>query len=94
MDKVAERLRLWITNEPTIQRNSIDTVIERILLWLLRHLVPVLLMALVINLIILCASTVEATMSPWFWLKDPVSVVAAYLICKSLRGCRIIDAKH
>ena len=93
MKKQIEKLRQWIADEPTdseIQKNSIDTAVESALSWwLLHNLVPVLLMALAIDLTIMFTVPVEVTMSRWFWVKDPVSIGVAYLICKLFNSvCR------
>lgn len=92
MEKQIEKLRQWIADEPTdseIQENSIDTAVESALSWLLHNLVPVLLMALTINLTIMFTSPMEVAMSRWFWLKTPLSIAVAYLICKFFKSiCR------
>lgn len=72
-----------------IQENSIDTAVESALSWLLHNLVTVLLIALAIDLTIMFTVPVEVTMSRWFWVKDPVSIGVAYLICKLFKSvCR------
>lgn len=87
-----EKLRQRIAEEPTescTQKKPLDIAIERVLHRLLRYLVPVLLTALVIDLTILFASPVEYAMSRWFWLKGPISIIVAYLICKLFKPlCR------
>lgn len=92
MKKQIEKLRQWIADEPTdseIQENSIDTAVESALSWLLHNLVPVLLMALAIDLTIMFTVPVDVTMSRWFWIKAPVSIAVAYLICKLFKSvCR------
>lgn len=85
MKKQIEKLRQWIADEPTdseIQENSIDTAVKSALSWLLHNLVPVLLIALAIDLTIMFTVPVEVAMSRWFWLKGPISIIVAYLISK------------
>lgn len=85
MKKQIEEILQWIAEEPVEQepqKTSIDLAVERALFWLLNNLVPVLLIALAIDLIIMFTLPVEAAMSRWFWIKDPVSIGVAYLMCK------------
>lgn len=92
MKKQIEKIQQWIAAEPVEQepqRTAIDLAIERILFWSLNNLVPVLLIALTIDLTIMFTSPMEVAMSRWFWIKDPVSIVVAYLICKLFKSvCR------
>ena len=88
MEKILEKIERWIADEPTepeTQKSSLDIAIEQVMYRLLRCLVPVLLIALVINLIIMFTLPVEMAMSRWFWLKDPISIGAAYFIHKLLK---------
>jgi hypothetical protein len=88
MEKFLEKIERWIADEPTeseTQKSSLDIAVERVLYRLLRCVAPVLLIALVINLIIMFTLPVEMAMSRWFWLKDPISIGAAYFIHKLLK---------
>lgn len=85
MGKIFEKIEKWIADEPVeqgSQKTSIDLAVESALSWLLNNLVPVLLIALAIDLTIIFTSSIGVTMSRWFWIKDPVSIGVAYLISK------------
>ena len=88
MEKFLEKIERWIADEPTeseTQKSSLDIAVERVLYRLLRCVAPVLLIALVINLTIMFTVPIEMAMSRWFWLKDPISIGAAYFIHKLLK---------
>lgn len=88
MEKILEKIERWIADEPTeseTQKSSLDIAIEQVMYRLLRCVVPVLLIALVINLTIMFTVPIEMAMSRWFWLKDPISIGAAYFIHKLLK---------
>ena len=87
MEKILEKIERWIADEPTeseTQKSSLDIAIEQVMYRLLRCVVPVLLIALVINLTIMFTVPIGMAMSRWFWLKDPISIGAAYFIHKLL----------
>ncbi len=92
MKKQIEKIRQRIAEEPTesgTQKKPLDIAMERVLHRLLRYLVPVCLIAVVINLTIMFTAPVEVTVSRWFWLKEPISIGAACLICKLFKPlCR------
>lgn len=88
MEKILEKIERWIADEPTeseTQKSSLDIAIEQVMYRLLRCVVPVLLIALMINLTIMFTVPIEMAMSRWFWLKDPISIGAAYFIHKLLK---------
>lgn len=92
MKKQIEKILQWIAEEPVEQKpqkTAIDLAIEKTMSWLLHNLVPVLLITLAIDLTIMFTSPMEVAMSRWFWLKTPLSIAVAYLICKFFKSiCR------
>lgn len=92
MGKRIEKIRQWISDEPAeleTQQTSIDKAIGGAISRLYRSVVPILMIALAIDLIIMFTVPVEVTMSQWFWLKSPLSIFVAYLIGKLFKShCR------
>ena len=96
MGKQIEKFKQWIVNDPVEQEpqeDPIDKAVNRALSWLLRNLIPVLLISLVIDVTIIFTTPIEYTESLWFRLKDLASIGIAYLIYKLLKilayVCRI-----
>ena len=96
MRKQIEKFKQWIENEPDEQEPQEDPIgkaVYRVMSWLLRNLVPVLLISFVIDVTIIFTTPVEYTESLWFRLKDLASIGIAYLIYKLFKilayVCRI-----
>lgn len=92
MEKRMEKIRQWIAEDPTeleTYQTSVDIAIEDAIKLSLRNVVPILMIALVIDMTIMFIVPIESTMSRWFWLKTPLSIAVAYLICKFFKSiCR------
>lgn len=85
MKKQIEKIRQSIADESVEQEPqeiSIDLAVVKIMSWLLHNFLPAIFLALAIDLTIMFTVPVEVAMSRWFWIKDPVSIGTAYLICK------------
>ena len=70
-----------------------DTVMPRELKWLMRNLVPVLLISLVIDITVIFIVPMEYTMEWWFRLKDVFSFICAILIFHLPQIIRYICSK-
>lgn len=91
MAKQIEKIKHWIIAEPPdleTQKTSIDIAVERTVTWLLGNLVPILLISLIIDVTIIFITPVDLSTSRWLWLKAPISIGLAYLICRLFRSIR------
>lgn len=71
------------SEDADIMENQIDSFFDGAFKWLIGHALPVCVIMLIINLTIMFALPVEAAMSRWFWLKDPLSFILAYIVVKA-----------
>ena len=95
MEVKHSRLLEWaksILEEPAegleIEETPLGIEIEFVafLKWLHHNVVtPVFLIALIINLTIMFTAPVEVTFQKWLLLKDPLSLIAGFLIFKLIR---------
>lgn len=91
-DRLNNRLRRRIENficddkpeDINIIENQIYTAINGALKWLYRNVLPVCCIALIINLTIMFTLPVEVAMSGWFWVKDPLSIILAFILVKAI----------
>ncbi len=92
MSKQLERLQKWTTK--FIEDDSHiseagekhdDLMLDEFFRWLFRNVLPVLVLALVINLTIMFTVPIEVTMTKWFWLKDILSIALGYFLVKELQ---------
>lgn len=93
MGKISTLLIQWIEKslyeDPTPTPPSpLDIWIEKKLKWMARRVCPVLLISIVLQLVVLFNVPLELTAAQWFWLKDPLSLVAAELIYRLLMCCK------
>lgn len=68
--------------------NQINTFFEEGFKLLYENVLPVLAIALIINIIIMFTLSVEIAMSQWFWLRDPLSVILAFILVKTISYLR------
>ena len=86
LDLFRRRLeKLLCDDEESIVENQICATSRRAPRWLLCYLLPVLFLALIINVTFMFVAPVEIIMSGWFWLKDPISIVVAFAVVKTVR---------
>lgn len=71
-----------------VKENQIDSFFDEAFKWLIGHVIPVCSIALIINLAIMFTLPVETAMSRWFWLKDPLSFILAYIVVKAINHFR------
>lgn len=90
MARLDERLKLWLESysdeagsaksaSPDRPSAPMDVRFTSII----RRVLPILILALAINLGIIFTLPIDATMGRWFWLKDPLSIALAYLMIKT-----------
>lgn len=87
MERTIEAIKKWMIAESfdsERQNNQFLEGIISLLSWTLRNMVPVILIALAIEIVIMLASPIKIAMSEWFWVKDPLSLVISYLIFRIL----------
>lgn len=88
-DQQGKRLRSienFLCDEPEdtdIKENQIDSFFDGALKWLMRHVLPVCFIMLIINLTITFTLPIEVAMARWFWLKDTLSFILAYIVVKA-----------
>lgn len=88
-EKLKKISRKWEANEPAAPDPviaAIDRVVGSALRWLMRNVVPVLLISLVIQVAILFYSPVELHEGPWSRAVSLLSVPAAYLIFRLFKS--------
>lgn len=86
LERFQRRLEKLIgEEEESIVENQFDAMIGRALHWLIRNLLPTLTLALIINITLMFVTPADIIMSRWFWLKDPLSIVAAFAIVGAAR---------
>lgn len=92
MNKQIERLQKWamklIEDDSHIseaREEYDDLMLDEFFRWLFRNVLPVLVLALIINLTIMFTVPIEVTMSKWFWLKDILSIALGYFLVKELQ---------
>lgn len=76
------------SEDADVKENQIDSFFDGAFKWLIRHVIPVCAIALIINLAIMFTLPVETAMSQWFWLKDPLSFILAYIVVKAINHFR------
>lgn len=86
--KHIEKLLCDAPKDIDIMENPIDTSFDGVFKWLLGNVLPVCSIALIINIAIMFALPVETAMSRWFWLKDPLSFILAYIVVKAINHFR------
>lgn len=85
-DKRLRSIESFICDESedtNIKGNQIDSFFNGAFKWLMGHVLPVCVIMLIINLTITFTLPIEAAMSQWFWLKDPLSFILAYIVVKA-----------
>lgn len=87
-----KRIENWLEdfdspNSEPASYSKMDDVIGGALQWSVRNLLPILLLALALNLLILFTLPMEMTMLKWFWLKDPLSITVAFILFRFCRKC-------
>lgn len=82
--KHIEKLLCDAPEDIDIMENPIDTSFDGVFKWLLGNVLPVCSIALIINIAIMFTLPVETAMSRWFWLKDPLSFILAYISVKAI----------
>lgn len=92
MGKQIERLQKWamklIEDDSHVSeaREEYDNLmLDEFFRWLFRNVLPVLVLALIINLTIMFIVPIEETMSKWFWLNDILSISLGYFLFKKIR---------
>lgn len=92
MKRQFEKIALWIEEDPNEleaqksgETGRLESAIESGLSWMMSNVVPVLLIALIINLAIMFTVPVKITMAQWFWLKDPISLGLGYILFISFK---------
>lgn len=92
MLKILERFQKRVINllnkddeDSGIAEARPDIMSDIVFLWIFRNVMPVLLIALLINIVIIFAVPAEVTMSRWFCLKDPLSIALGFIIAKATR---------
>ena len=78
--------RLLVDNEVNGEENQLDVMMNAVVRWLFYHLCPILIVTLIINVTLIFVTPIEIIMSEWFWLKDPFSIVAGYVVVKIFRS--------
>lgn len=91
LNRRLKRLEKFLCDEPEdieVMENPIETSFDEVFKWLFGNFLPVCSLALIINLAILFTLPVEVVMSRWFWLKDPLSFIFAYIVVKAINHFR------
>lgn len=83
--KQIERLLTDGEENAGMMESQSGIVSDEVFKWLFRNILPILLCALSINLFTMFTIPVEATMSKWFWLKDPLSIIIGYVVVRTNR---------
>jgi|GEM_PF-1690906 hypothetical protein len=91
MDMGFERLqrrmeRLLVDNEVNVEGTQLDVMMNAVVRWLFCYLCPILIVTLIINVTLIFVTPIEIIMSGWFRLKDPLSIVAGYVVVKIFRS--------
>lgn len=87
MNRPIDRLRnalqtILITDNNYVEteETQIDRVIDNVSSWLIRRVIPLLLITLIVNLTTMFTVPIDIAASKWFWIKDPLSFVIAVSI--------------
>ena len=91
LNRRLKRIEKFLCDEPediNIMENPIDISFDGVFKWLLGNVLPVCSLTLIINLAIMFTLPVETAMSRWFWLKDPLSFILAYIVVKAINHFR------
>lgn len=77
--------KIFDNDEEEAEERRFDIMNRKVFQWLFRSLLSILFLVLIINVALMFATPVKIIKSEWFWLKDPLSIVAGYAIFRIFR---------
>lgn len=91
-NRCLKRINEFISDEPDdidiVEESPIDTSFREVLRWISENVLPVCTIALIINLTVMFTLPIEIAMSRWFWVKDPLSILLAFILVKAFNYLR------
>lgn len=91
-DKLTRRIGEWLSDSAddceTSEEHTREEMVERMFRWMLRNLVPQLAVAFGLLLAIIFLSPIEVSASWWFRAKEPLCVIAGYIIVAAVGKCQ------
>lgn len=76
-----------------MEKQHCDSV-NRVFRWIFMNVMPVLVLALIIDITFMFAVPIEVAKSEWYWIKDPVSIIISFILVRVFYSLKDLFQPH